>query len=69
MGLIAQSNSTGRAVIIIGSFTGAIAIASVGLRIWARRIVGSKLDASDWTCVAGLVVAICLFGSTVNGKC
>jgi hypothetical protein len=68
MGLIADNNTTGRTIIVIGSIAGCLAIATVGLRVWVRRIVGANLDASDWTCVAGLVVAITLLGSTVNSK-
>lgn len=67
-GLIAESNTTGRDVIIVGSVFGFLAVLAVGLRIWARRLVAVSLDASDWTCIAGLVVGIALLGSTVNGK-
>lgn len=68
MGLIAHNNYTGKTIITLGAVAASLAIFAVALRIWARKLKGTYLDASDWTCIAGLVVAIALLGSTVNTK-
>lgn len=55
MVLIPQRNSLGIAIISIGAVAGLLAIIAVLLRVWARRIKAVALDASDWTCILGLV--------------
>ncbi len=48
-------HSDGAAIIAVESILCAFAIAAVVLRIWARRLKGIRLQASDWVCIAGLV--------------
>ncbi|PVH96122.1 hypothetical protein DM02DRAFT_731390 [Periconia macrospinosa] len=66
MVLIPSYNHVGVSAITVGAIASFLAITAAVLRVWARRITGSSLDSSDWTCFAGLVVSLTLFGSTIN---
>ena len=55
MALIPAKNHTGITVIVIASIASFLAVVAIGLRIWARKLKKANLDASDWTCMAGLV--------------
>ncbi|KAF2451160.1 hypothetical protein P171DRAFT_515235 [Karstenula rhodostoma CBS 690.94] len=66
MAPIPRYNHTGIALVAIGASGGLLAMLAVALRLWARRIQKMSLDASDYTCIAALFVALILLGSTVN---
>lgn len=55
MTLIPASNDVGITLVTVGGIVGALAIFFVGLRVWARRIQKTALDASDYTIFAALV--------------
>jgi type II secretory pathway component PulK len=48
-------NTKGIAIIVVAAVVTVFAIITVGLRVWARRLKCIRLDASDWTCILGLV--------------
>ena len=55
MWVIPENNVEGRAFIIVVIVFLALASFFFSLRIWARGISPSSLDASDYTCFLGLV--------------
>ncbi len=55
MALIPSSNVGGITIIVIEGIAGLLAVVTVILRIWARRLQNKSLDAGDWTCMSGLV--------------
>jgi uncharacterized membrane protein len=48
-------NTKGIAIIVVAAVATVFAIITVGLRVWARRLKCTRHDASDWTCILGLV--------------
>lgn len=55
MTLIPSRNRAGIAIIVVEATVSFFAIVAVALRVWARKLKGARLDASDWTCIAALV--------------
>ena len=68
MSLIPSRNTKGVAIIAISVVVAVFAIIAAGLRVWARRLKGLRLDASDWTCLLGLVFALFLLSTVVYGQ-
>jgi hypothetical protein len=68
MSIIPPRNTKGVAVIAISVTVAVFAITAAGLRVWARRLKGLRLDASDWTCLLGLVFALLLLSTVVYGR-
>lgn len=52
---IPLSNPEGRAFITVLIVFAVIAVGAFGLRIYSRRLKKASLDASDYTCLLGLV--------------
>ena len=56
--LIPSGDTRGITLIAVGAFGGFLAIVSVILRIWAKRITKTALNWSDWCCFIGCVIAL-----------
>lgn len=62
MALISPNNRAGIAIIAVESIFSLLAIFTVILRVWARKLKGLNLDGSDWTCIFGLVSSLLEWG-------
>ncbi|ORY03148.1 hypothetical protein BCR34DRAFT_605341 [Clohesyomyces aquaticus] len=58
MWVIPESNRDGRAYMIVIIICLVLALLSIILRFWAKRITRSAVDASDLTCLASLVISV-----------